>query len=128
MGGNIMKSLKQLEANKANARKSSGPITEAGKARSRVNSRKHGFTATRIVIGDEDPDEFEELRHGLTAPYDPQGTTECDLVEYLAGICWRLRRFPLFEAAIYAVRQAQVDAEFREDEAKRRRLRDTDES
>jgi hypothetical protein len=109
---------KQLAANKANARKSTGPRTQAGKARSRLNSRKHGLTAKLLVIGNEDPAEFEELRAALIERYDPQGAAEGELVDYLAGIYWRLRRFPLFEAAILAARQAQVADEHREDQAR----------
>jgi len=123
-----MASEKQIQANRLNARKSTGPRTEVGKARSRLNSGKHGLTARLIVIGDEDPSEFEALRDGLVALYDPQGTTEHELVDYLAGIYWRLRRFPLFEAAIFAARQHQVDTEFEEDEARRRELEDGDEN
>ena len=116
-----MTTQKQLRANRANAGKSTGPRTEAGKAHSRLNSRKHGLTARLLVIGDEDPAEFEELRAGLLEQYNPQGPAECELVEYLAGVYWRLRRFPLFEAAIFAAREAQVAEELREDEGRRRR-------
>jgi hypothetical protein len=106
-----MASLKQLKANKANAQKSTGPSTQAGKDRSRFNSRKHGLTAKLLVIGDEDPADFEELRAELMQQYDPRGSTECELVEYLAGLYWRLRRVPFFEAAVFAFRQAQVESD-----------------
>jgi hypothetical protein len=80
------------------------------------------LTAKLLVIGDEDPAEFEELRAALMEQYDPQGPAECELVEYLAGVYWRLRRFPFFEAAIFAARQAQVAKELSEEEAWRQRL------
>jgi hypothetical protein len=54
-------------AAEANAKRSTGPQTRAGKARSRLNAVKHGLTAKDIVIGDEDPKEFEALRSALTA-------------------------------------------------------------
>ena len=48
-----MASEKQLEANLANAQKSTGPRTNAGKARARLNSRKYGLTAkTLIIVGE----------------------------------------------------------------------------
>ena len=117
-----MATEKQLQANRENARKSTGPRTEAGKARSRLNSRKHGLTARLLVIGDEDPAEFEELRAGLLEQYNPQGPAESELVEYLAGVYWRLRRFPFFEAAIFAAREAQVANELKEEKARLWRL------
>jgi hypothetical protein len=106
-----MASTEQLRANKANAQKSTGPRTQAGKQRSRLNARKHGLTAKLLVIGDEDPAEFEELRAALMEQYDPQGPAECELIEYLASVYWRLRRVSFFEAAIFAARQARVAEE-----------------
>ena len=46
-----MTSSKQIQANRANAKKSTGPKTEAGKARSRRNAWKHGLTAETLIIG-----------------------------------------------------------------------------
>ena len=40
-----MTSLRQIEANRHNALKSTGPKTEYGKQRSRRNALRHGFTA-----------------------------------------------------------------------------------
>jgi hypothetical protein len=88
-----------------------------------VDQVESGEDSGNFVFGENN--QFEELRAGLIERYEPQGTAECELVEYLAGVFWRLRRFPLFEAAIFAARQAQVADEFREDEARRRRLDDT---
>jgi hypothetical protein len=99
---------KQLQANRANARKSTGPRTQAGKARSRLNSRKHGLTAKMLIIAGENADDFDELRAELLEEHNPQSSLECELVERLAGILWRLRRVPLFEAAIIDARQAHV--------------------
>jgi hypothetical protein len=83
---------KQLKANRDNARKSTGPRSQEGKARSRRNSRKHGLTATMLVTGYEDAVRFEELRDELMNQHDPQSPLECELVERLAGIVWRQRR------------------------------------
>jgi len=103
-----MASPKQREANRANARKSTGPTSQAGKARSRLNSRKHGLTATKLVIAGENPDDFDELRAELLEQHDPQSALEFELVERLSGLLWRLRRVPFFEAAIIDARHAQV--------------------
>ena len=40
--------------------------------------------------------------------HDPQSALECELVERLAGILWRLRRVPFFEAAILSARHVEV--------------------
>lgn len=104
-----MASDKQLRANRSNAKRSTGPTSRSGKARSRLNSRKHGLTAKTLVIGDEDPAQFDKLRVELMEEYDPQSALECELVERLSSLLWRLRRIPAFEAAIIDARRAEVD-------------------
>ena len=96
-----MSSSKQrLEANRANAKRSTGPATESGKARSKMNALKHGHAAKTIVIDGEDPREFEALRAGLERDFDAQTVTERELVGDLALLFWRQRRVSRFEAAI----------------------------
>ena len=50
-----MATRRQLEANRANAKRSTGPRSADGKAKSSKNSLAHGLTAQDIVIADEDP-------------------------------------------------------------------------
>lgn len=98
-----MASTKQLAANRANAKRSTGPKTEVGKAQSRMNSCTHGLTAQTIVIGDEDPNEFDILREKLEEDFHPQSGMEQELVERLSGLMWR-RRIPTFEVALIEAR------------------------
>ena len=106
-----MTSSKQLEANRANAKHSSGPKSTEGKARSRRNALKHGLVSSEIVIWDEDPDEFELFRAGLEADFQPNSTIEHELVDRLAGLLWRLRRLPALEAALIEPDPKSVDSE-----------------
>ena len=101
-----MTSNKQLQANRRNAQRSTGPRSPEGKARSRLNSRKHGLTAKMLIIVGECADDFDQLRTGLIDEHDPQSVLECELVERLAGILWRLRRVPFFETAILDARRS----------------------
>ncbi len=48
-----MSTALQAEANRQNAAKSTGPKTEAGKARARQNSYQHGLTGQGIVTHPE---------------------------------------------------------------------------
>ena len=106
-----MVSRRQLEANRENAKRSTGPRSAVGRARSRMNSRKHGLTATTLVIGDEDPTQFELLRAEFLQEYTPQSAMECELVERLVGLAWRLRRVPAFEAALLGARCADAEGD-----------------
>jgi hypothetical protein len=81
-----MTSDKHLHANRAIATKSPGPRSQAGKARSRLNSRKHGLTAKMLIIVGENADDFDQLRAELMAEHDPQSVLETELGERLAGI------------------------------------------
>ena len=102
-----MTSEKQLEANRANATRSTGPRSQTGKARSRLNAWKHGLSAKLLIIVDESAPDFDRLRADLMEQYDPQSVLECEMVERLAAILWRLRRVPCFEAAILDARHQQ---------------------
>src|SRR6202023_281043 len=73
-------SKKQIAANRANAALSTGPRTEAGKARSRLNSLKHGLLATEAVSaaleGEPERAAFDHLTDRLENYYRPQGPVE----------------------------------------------------
>ena len=104
-----MTTQKQLQANRANAEKSTGPTSFEGRARSALNAVTHGLTA-RVVptIPGEDPLLYHKLHHELMVEYDPQTALQAELVSQLAGILWRIRRVPIFEAAILMSVQAEL--------------------
>ncbi len=97
-----MTSRKQIAANRRNARKSTGPRTGRGKAVARLNSLKHGLSARIIVLPHEDPRAYERQRDELFERLGPAGALECELVERLAQLLWRLARAPIAEAAVFA--------------------------
>ena len=67
-----MASERQIEANRRNALKSTGPKTEAGREESRKNALKHGLSGAGVVLPDE---EAEAIRDRLAkwAPATPSG-------------------------------------------------------
>jgi len=89
-------SERKKEANRENAKKSTGPKTEAGKRTVRVNSLQDGFYATDAVMGQVDGWEHEEefiaLFEELQRDWNPQGPTELSLVHTIAVSDWRIRR------------------------------------
>jgi hypothetical protein len=56
-----MSTLKQIQANRQNAQKSTGPRSVEGKAASRFNALESGTDAKSQVLPDEDPDQLEAL-------------------------------------------------------------------
>src|ERR1051325_11172937 len=76
-----MASIKQIEANRLNALKSTGPRTSEGKSTSRLNAFKHGiFAEARTLIG-EDKTAFEALRDDYLDRFHPSGPAEASPCE-----------------------------------------------
>ena len=77
-----MATAAQIEANRRNAQKSTGPKTDEGKARVRRNAFKHGMTARTImpVLPQEDPKELEDRIQQAIAAMQPRNPLELDLL------------------------------------------------
>lgn len=93
-----MATQRQIAANRANALKSMGPRTDAGKAASSQNSLKHGLTARGLLLAGESAEEYEAFRLEFQEHHAPKNASEASLVDALASSFWRLRRVPVFEA------------------------------
>ena len=93
-------SNRQLDANRRNALRSSGPRTAAGKAVARDNALKHGFLSRHLIIEGESAEDFQQLLDELMAEYRPVGVVETGLVEQVAICLWRKARFVRAEAAM----------------------------
>jgi hypothetical protein len=98
-----MTSLKQIEANRRNALKSTGPTSEAGKARSRRNAMRHGLTLETVVEPLEDPEEYKAFEISITSEFDAQTAVERELVLRLVSVLWRLRRSTAIETALLQI-------------------------
>jgi hypothetical protein len=96
-----MSSLKQIEANRRNALKSTGPATPEGKARSRCNAVRHGLTAETVIDVLEDAEDYQSFEAAVIADYDAESAVERELVLRLASVLWRLRRATGIETALF---------------------------
>jgi hypothetical protein len=96
-----MSSLKQIEANRLNALKSTGPRTAEGKRRSRCNAVRHGLTAETLIAELEDPIDYEAFEAIVISDYDASSAVERELVLRSASVLWRLRRATGIETALF---------------------------
>ena len=95
-----MTTKKQIQANRKNAKLSTGPKTDEGKQRCAQNALKHGLRSQHPVIPGEDPAEYQHKLDQLRADIKPMNALEDDLVEQIADTSWRLKRLSRIEAAI----------------------------
>ena len=82
----------QVQANRSNAQKSTGPRSAEGKAAVAQNAVKHGFAGRLDVIKGEEQAEFERHREVMLGELAPVGAVEAMLAERIAGLAWRLKR------------------------------------
>src|ERR1035437_9177624 len=84
-----MSTEKQIQANKANAQKSTGPSPESKPITSR-NAVKHGLFSKQRQVPEEDRSLIRQLEQQLYAEYRPQGPTEAGCIDSLVDNIWRL--------------------------------------
>jgi hypothetical protein len=117
-----MTSFRQIEANRRNARLSTGPVTEEGRKKSRQNAIRHGLTAETVIDALEDAEDYAAFELAVTSDYDAQWAVERELVLRLASLLWRLRRATAIESGLFKIqakhllwfRQRQRGSELRQ--------------
>ena len=102
-----MTSFRQIEANRRNAIRSTGPNTEEGKRRSRRNAIRHGLCAETVIENVEDIEDYRAFEAAVIADYDAQTAVERELVLRLASLLWRLRRATAIETDLLRI-QAEI--------------------
>jgi hypothetical protein len=93
----------QLEANRRNALRSTGPVTNTGKISSSRNAVSHGLTSKHPVLPSESAAEYQQHLDSYVDVYRPIGFEQTQMVAELADLRWRLRRVPTHEAGLYAI-------------------------
>ncbi len=101
---------KQIDANQANARKSTGPKDAS---RTRLNGLAHGLTSNTLILPWEDQTVFDQLLEDFSRRYKPADRVEAILVREAAEAQWLLQRTRRLEANLFNMlaRQEHVDAE-----------------
>jgi len=86
-----MSSKAQINANRQNAQKSTGPKSDEGKAAVSQNAVKHGLFAESVIKG-ENPADYEVFHTKMLAELAPVGLVEAVLADRIASLWWRLKR------------------------------------
>ena len=97
-----MISNKQLQANRNNARLSTGPKTVEGRNRSRLNALRHGLTGQVTTMTEEDRTAHDQFSQALIRSLAPEGAMETQLAQRVATDSWRLNRSSAIEENLFA--------------------------
>ncbi len=107
-------SASRLAANRANAKFSTGPTSESGKAKSSKNAIKTALTGRTVLLPEDDAERYEQHLLEYKKAYQPLGERECEQVQSLADATWRLDRIPGLEEALYVMGCNEFAAEVAE--------------
>ena len=98
-----MISEKQLEANRRNAKHSTGPRTEEGKRASALNARRHNLTGQVTAMTDADRIMHDAFSASIIESLAPEGAMETQLAQRIATDSWRLNRISAVEDNLFAL-------------------------
>ena len=103
----------RLRANRANAQKSTGPRTPAGKQRSSRNALVHGLTAQSLTPRDltilgENYDLLPQTIRDFKRSWNPRTPYEASLIEDLAALHLRLARCARMETGLFDAEMPNV--------------------
>ncbi len=98
-----MVSEKQLEANRRNAQKSTGPKTAEGKSNSSRNNLRHGLTGHISLLPTEDREAHDAFCNELIESFNPETPMEHQLANSIAEDSWRLNRACAIENNMFAL-------------------------
>jgi hypothetical protein len=107
------------EANRRNAKKSTGPRTDAGKRVSSLNAYKHGLTGQVFVMMAEEAEAHQRFTASILDDFKPVGAMEQTLARSIADSHWRINRAVIIENNMFA-QEAFSQERFASREAEKR--------
>jgi len=95
-----MTSNKQIEANRKNSQKSTGPSSMEGKAIVAKNAMRHGILSTQVLVDDDEKELCINFYEMMRGQLEPRGDFQGFLVDRIISTAWRLRRIVHIETLI----------------------------
>jgi hypothetical protein len=96
-----MATARQIEANRLNSLKSTGPVTPEGKMAVRFNALRHGVRSASLLLPGESLQKYWELCDEIGNEWQPKGRSELFFAEQMVAAQWKLRRIENAEYWIY---------------------------
>ena len=104
-------SLKKVLANQQNAKSSTGPRTENGKAWAKRNAIKHGLLAENIVTIGENKQAFEEFNQQMLKELQPIDMISIQMVNKIIQTAWNLKRCDQIQSGMHAYEIQSYEAD-----------------
>ena len=96
-----MSTLRQIEANRRNAQKSTGPTSVTGKATSSMNNLKTGIHAKSLLLPYENAADLQQLIEECYLHYHPANPEQRFYGDDLIRCEWTLRRLAVAETQLF---------------------------
>jgi len=109
-----MPSQTQIDVNRLNSQKSTGPTSQEGKAASSLNVLKSGIHANSHIIHGEDPAALDALTAAFLLQFQPAGPNQLALVDTLVAAEWTQRHLRRIEAELWNSRDESLDPTYAE--------------
>ena len=107
--GASMATERQIQANRANAAKSTGPITAEGKRASSQNAARPDLVSSTVVLKGESVRRFNDLASALMLQFKPRNSAETFLVQTMTVARWRLLRMWGIQTAGFELEMARAN-------------------
>ncbi len=104
-----MATERQIQANRANAQKSTGPTSPEGKRISSQNGIPHNLVSGTVVLKGESMRRFNDLAGALMRQFQPRNSAETALVQTMTAARWRLLRMWGIQTAGFQQEMARQD-------------------
>jgi len=114
---------KQIAANRANSKKSTGAKTETGHRNSARNSTRHGVLSSVILLEGESQERSAALVNSLHTEYQPENPAELQYIQKAAVALWRqMRTWAMETAGVTHEMKLQAESVLHENAATRAML------
>ena len=98
-----MSSFRQIEANRRNARLSTGPVTEDGRRKSQQNALRHGLTAETVIDALEDAEDYGHSKWPRPPTMTHNQLSGENSCSDWRALVWRLRRATTIESGLFKI-------------------------
>lgn len=99
---------KQHQANRQNAKSSTGPTSDAGRKTVSQNALKTGLTGAQVLLPTDDAALYEAHVRDYKNEFNPVGPEETHLLQSIIDTRWRLARIPGLELALLDLARRQL--------------------